>query len=95
MLNGKVISVFGMRQPWGEMATMYVFDPTTNWWGRAPNASIGQTYVQGAELGTWFFVIGGRSTPLGGVHGQCFRLEHDRGNYVWYRIADLNTKRGS
>jgi len=23
VLDGKVISVFGMRQPWGEMATMY------------------------------------------------------------------------
>ena len=26
VLDGKVISVFGMRQPWGEMSTMYLFD---------------------------------------------------------------------
>ena len=30
VLDGKVISVFGMRQPWGEMATMYVYDPKAN-----------------------------------------------------------------
>ena len=26
-LGGKIISVFGMRQPWGEMETMYIYDP--------------------------------------------------------------------
>ncbi len=26
-MDGKIISVFGMRQPWGEMATMYTYDP--------------------------------------------------------------------
>ena len=36
-LGGKVISVFGMRQPWGEMDTMYIFDPQTlRWRSRSP-----------------------------------------------------------
>ena len=43
VLGGKVVSVFGMRQPWGEMATMYVFNPQTEWWERATEGPIGQT----------------------------------------------------
>ena len=93
-LGGKVISVFGMRQPWGEMATMYVYDPATDWWSRGPDGPIGQTYVQGAESGRAFYAIGGRSAPLGGVHPRCFRLEETAGRYVWTRLADLNDARG-
>ena len=33
-LGGKIISVFGMRQPWGEMETMYIYDPAQDWWFR-------------------------------------------------------------
>ena len=69
-----MISVFGMRQPWGEMNTAYVYDPTTQWWERATDAPIGQTYVQGTEWDDAFYTVGGRSAPLGGVHRQCYRL---------------------
>ena len=94
VLAGRVVSVFGMRQPWGEMATMYVFDPRTEWWQRGPDGPIGQTYVQGTEYDDAFYAIGGRSAPKGGVHRECYRLECRRGEYVWQRLADLNEARG-
>jgi N-acetylneuraminic acid mutarotase len=93
VLDGKVISVFGMRQPWGEMPTMYVYDPRVNWWQRAPDAPLGQTYVQGAECQDAFYAIGGRSRERGGVHKQCYRLRSKDGKYAWDRIVDLNVKR--
>ncbi len=93
VLGGKIVSVFGMRQPWGEMATMYVYDPSSNWWQRAPDAPLGQTYVQGAESGGAFFAIGGRSAQRGGVHNECYRLRSVHGEYAWDRIATLNVKR--
>ena len=43
VLDGRLISVFGMRQPWGEMATMYIFNPQVNWWQRGP---IGQIHLR-------------------------------------------------
>ena len=91
VLNGKVVSVFGMRQPWGEMATMYVYDPETDWWSRGVDAPVGQCYVQGAECGGAFYSIGGRK---GQVRGECYRLEDEGGGYVWTRIASLNQARG-
>lgn len=93
VLDGKVISVFGMRQPWGEMATMYVFDPEAAWWQRAAEGPLGQTYVQGAEYVGAFYAIGGRSAKRGGVHKQCYRLRSEKGEYAWNQIADLNVKR--
>ena len=93
-LGGRVISVFGMRQPWGEMATMYVYDPETNWWQRGPDGPIGQTYVQGTECDGAFYAIGGRSAPKGGVHPECYRLSLKDGQYVWARISSLNEARG-
>ncbi len=89
-LDGKVISVFGMRQPWGEMNTMYVFDPEIDWWSRGPSAPVGQCYVQGAECGDAFYAIGGRK---GQVRKECYRLEED-GLYRWKQVADLNQARG-
>ena len=94
-LDGKVISVFGMRQPWGEMATMYVYDPQTNWWSRAPEAPVGQCYVQGTECGDAFYSIGGRGAlQRGRVHPACLRLTIRDGRYGWTRIQDLNEPRG-
>ncbi len=90
-LDGKVISVFGMRQPWGEMDTMYVYDPAAGWWSRGPNAPVGQCYVQGAECGGAFYAIGGRQRQ---VHPQCYRLTARDGSYRWERMADLNEARG-
>ncbi|MFH1737903.1 MAG: hypothetical protein ABIH23_02760 [bacterium] len=90
-LGGKVISVFGMRQPWGEMDTMYVFDPATNWWSRGTNGPVGQCYVQGTECGGAFYAIGGRK---GQVRKECYRLEEKDGAYLWTQIADLNEARG-
>ncbi len=92
-LDGKVLSVFGMRHPWRETATMYVYDPHTRWWQRGPRGPIGQAYVQGTESGDAFYSIGGRSRQLGGVHAQCYRLRCKDGNYLWDRIADLNEPR--
>ncbi len=46
VLDGRLISVFGMRQPWGEMATMYIFNPQVNWWQRGPNGPIGQIHLR-------------------------------------------------
>ncbi|MFV2065874.1 MAG: Kelch repeat-containing protein [Pirellulales bacterium] len=93
VLDGKVISVFGMRQPWGEMATMYVYDPKTNGWQREKDAPLGQTYVQGAESGKAFFAIGGRSAERRGVHAECHRLSRQNGEYKWDRIGDLKERR--
>ncbi|NOX53428.1 MAG: hypothetical protein GXP27_03120 [Planctomycetes bacterium] len=93
VLDGKVVSVFGMRQPWGEMATMYLYDPQTDWWQRGPDGPLGQAYVQGTECGDAFYSIGGRSRLRGGVHTECYRLRYGRGEFVWDRIADLNVKR--
>ncbi len=94
VMDGQLISVFGMRQPWGEMSTMYIYDPQANDWSRGPDAPIGQTYVQGTEAGGAFFAIGGRSRPLGGVHTQCYQLRRQEADYVWNRLPDLNQKRG-
>jgi N-acetylneuraminic acid mutarotase len=91
-LGGKIISVFGMRQPWGEMETMYIYDPAQDWWFRGPNAPVGQTYVQGTMCEGAFFAIGGR---MRGVQPHCYRLE-DKGNgeYLWTQMPDLNESRG-
>ncbi|MFV2066092.1 MAG: Kelch repeat-containing protein [Pirellulales bacterium] len=93
-LGGKVVSVFGMRQPWGEMDTMYVYDPATDWWQREPHGPIGQTYVQGTEWEDAFYSIGGRSRDKGGVHTACFRLRFVDGKWQWQPMADLNEARG-
>lgn len=93
ILDGKVISVFGMRQPWGEMATMYVYDPKTNWWSRGPDGPLGQTYVQGTEMGGAFYAISGRSRDFGGVHTECRRLQWKNGKFLWDKLAKLNVKR--
>ena len=90
-LGGKVISVFGMRQPWGEMNTMYVFDPALNWWSREPSAPVGQCYVQGTECGDAFYAIGGRK---GQVRNECYRLQEEGGSYQWEQMASLNDSRG-
>ncbi len=93
-LGGKIVSVFGMRQPWGEMATMYLFDTKARQWERGPDGPIGQTYVQGAELGGAFYSIGGRSREKGGVHTLCYRLNSNDGKYTWKQIASLKERRG-
>ena len=98
VIDGRLISVFGMRQPWGEMNTMYVFDPSSNTWTRSANAPIGQTYVQGTELASAkpadvFYAIGGRSREHGGVHRLCFRLNGEGGVYRWNAVANLNQRR--
>jgi len=95
VLNGRIISAFGMRQPWGEMETVYAFDPRTQSWQRAADAPVGQCYVQGTECGAAFYSIGGRGAlQRGRVHGACFRLTASDGGYAWQRIADLNESRG-
>lgn len=95
VLDGKIISAFGMRFPWGEMETVYVFDPRKNSWQRVVDAPVGQCYVQGTELGAAFYSIGGRGALVRGkVHGACFRLTSRDSTYEWKRIADLNQARG-
>lgn len=91
VVDGKVVSVFGMRQPWGEMETMYIYDPVAGWWSRGPNAPVGQCYVQGTECEDAFYAIGGRK---GQVRKNCYRLEAKDGTYQWTRVADLNDARG-
>lgn len=93
-LGGKIISVFGMRQPWGEMDTMYVYDPEADWWQKGVNGPIGQTYVQGTECEGSYYSIGGRSAKEGGVHKRCFRLETLGGRYRWSESQSLNESRG-
>ena len=90
-LDGKVISAFGMRQPWGEMDTVYVYDPKADWWSRAPNGPVGQCYVQGTECGGAFYAIGGRK---GSVRTECYKLEVQDGAHTWTQIAGLNDARG-
>jgi len=90
-IGGKVISVFGMRQPWGEMATMYVYDPATDWWSRGVDGPVGQTYVQGTECQGAFYTIGGRQ---GKVRTECYRLTAHGDSYLWSEIARLNDARG-
>lgn len=90
-LDGKVVSVFGMRQPWGEMATMYVYDPETDWWSRGVDGPIGQCYVQGTMCGQAFYSIGGRK---GDVRTECYRLEANNGTYAWSTAPSLNEARG-
>ena len=80
-----------MRYPWGEMETMYVYDPETDWWSRGVDGPVGQCYVQGTECGGAFYAIGGRK---GQVRKQCYRLESAGGGYVWREIAGLNEGRG-
>lgn len=95
VLGGKVISVFGMRQPWGEMATMYIYDPQTDWWYRGPDAPVGQCYVQGTESGSSFYTIGGRGAlQRGKVHNACYRFQQKNGKYNWSQIQGLNEPRG-
>jgi len=89
MLGDQLVSVFGMRQPWGEMETLYLFDPHEAMWRRGPSGPIGQTYVQGTECQGAFYTIGGRSAPKGGVHRECYRLQFDVREYQWDRIATL------
>jgi N-acetylneuraminic acid mutarotase len=89
VFNGKVISVFGMRQPWGEMNTMYIYDPKTDLWSKGPNGPIGQTYVQGIEYKGDFYSPGGRSASQGGVHNLCYRLQFKNGQYTWNQIASM------
>jgi len=95
VLNETIISAFGMRQPWGEMETVYVFNPQTQLWQRAPDAPVGQCYVQGTECGSAFYAIGGRGAlQRGRVHPACFRLSARDGATTWQRVADLNESRG-
>ena len=95
MMNGKVISVFGMREPWGEMSTMYIYDDKNDIWLRDPNAPVGQCYVQGTKLGKNFYTIGGRGAlQPSKVHSACYKLSFKRGQYKWDRIQDLNKSRG-
>ena len=91
VLDGKVISVFGMRQPWGEMDTMYVYDPVSDWWSRGPKGPVGQCYVQGTECGEAFYAIGGRK---GAVRSECYRLDAAAGTYRWTAMPALNDARG-
>ena len=37
VVGDKLVSVFGMRFPWGEMETMYIFDPENNLWVQGPD----------------------------------------------------------
>ena len=96
VMSGKLISVYGMRFPWGEMATSYVYNPTTDAWSRAPDAPVGQCYVEGTNCGDSFYSIGGRGAlTRGKVHPACFRLKvASQGRHQWTRIADLNESRG-
>ena len=95
VLGDKLISVFGMRQPWGEMETMYIYEPQENWWHRGPEAPVGQCYVHGTEHGGAFYVVGGRGAlQRGRVHPACYRLQLTDGRYQWDRIADLQEPRG-
>ena len=88
VFDGKVISVFGMRQPWGEMETMYIYDPKQDWWLRGPNAPIGQSYVQGTTCQGAFYAIGGRTRR---VHAHCYRLEASMDEtFVWTQMPDMN-----
>jgi len=91
--SGKIVSVFGMRYPWGEMATMYIYDPAAGIWSQGPDGPIGQTYVEGTECGNLFYAIGGRSGSKGGVHRLCFTLAENKGTYSWKQIASLNEAR--
>jgi N-acetylneuraminic acid mutarotase len=91
--NGKIISVFGMRYPWGEMATMYIYDPVTGMWKQGPDGPLGQTYVEGTECSDVFYAIGGRSGSKGGVHRLCYALAENQGTYSWTQIASLNQAR--
>ncbi len=90
-LDGKVVSVFGMRYPWGEMDTMYVYDPATQWWTRGPDGPVGQCYVQGTECGGAFYAIGGRK---GQVRQQCYVLKTTPAGYEWRDAPSLNDARG-
>src|SRR5690242_2512484 len=85
--SGKIISVFGMRYPWGEMATSYIYDPVVRRWSQGTDGPIGQTYVEGTECGKLFYAIGGRSASQGGVHRLCFALAEKNGKYSWTQIA--------
>src|SRR5258705_9381653 len=69
--NGKILSVFGMRYPWGEMATMYIYDPVAGSWSQGPDGPLGQTYVEGTECGDLFYAIGGRKRFQKGRHASC------------------------
>jgi hypothetical protein len=91
--SGKIISVFGMRYPWGEMPTMYIYDPAAGSWKQGLDGPLGQTYVEGTECGDLFYAIGGRSGPKGGVHRLCFALSENNGTYSWKQIASLNEAR--
>lgn len=90
-INGKLISVFGMRFPWGEMATMYVYDPAENLWTQGPDGPMEQCYVEGIECNGSFYSVGGRK---GNVHGRSFCLSEKEGKYVWKELAGLNESRG-
>jgi len=90
-LAGKVVSAFGMRYPWGEMATTYVFDPAAGWWSRGPAGPVGQCYVQGTECGEAFYSIGGRK---GSVRKECYRLTAKGSAYEWSEAPPLNDARG-
>jgi len=91
--NGKILSVFGMRYPWGEMATMYIYDPVAGSWSQGPDGPLGQTYVEGTECGDVFYAIGGRSASKRGVHPLCFALQENKGTYSWTQIASQNEAR--
>ena len=91
-LGGKIVSVFGNAAAMGRNG--HYVDPRAQRWDRGPDGPIGQTYVQGAELGEAFYSIGGRSRGKGGVHSQCYRLNSNDGEYAWEQIAALNERRG-
>ena len=90
-LDGKVVSVFGMRYPWAETSTLYVYDPETNWWTPGPDGPVGQCYVQGTECNGTFYAIGGRHN---GVSVECYRLDARNDSYTWTQAPGLNDARG-
>jgi len=91
--QGRLISAFGMRQPWGEMNTVYGYDPDLDDWFKGPDTPIGQTYVHGTECGRFFYSIGGRSGKHGGAHQLCFRFDIDGDRWSWDPIPPLQDRR--
>ena len=91
VIDNKVVSAFGMRYPWGEMATTYVYDPAAEIWSRGPDAPVGQCYVQGTVCNGALYSLGGR---IGQVSPRCFRLAKEGERYVWSEIASLREARG-
>ena len=90
IIGKKLVSVFGMRFPWGEMASMYVFNPEENLWTRGPDGPMRQCYVEGIECNGKFYSIGGRQ---GTCHNRCFWLSEKKDQYIWSALPQLNDRR--